>query len=473
LPAFHIVGLADTEVRESRERVRAAIQCIGMSFPAGRIVVSLSPADLPKKSGRFDLPIALGVLLASGQIDTSHLGSMGLGNMVFAGELSLSGVLMDVAAPLMLALEVRRDQPDALLILPAGNATQAARVPGLHVLAASTLDAVVAHLGGQARLPVPGIASEPSTEDVPCLSAIRGQPQGRLALEVVASGGHSMLMRGWPGVGKSMLAQRLHGILPPMTPIAALEVAARFERYGLVHAGGRTPPYRAPHHHATVAALLGDARGSAGELALADGGVLFLDELPEFGRLALEALREPLESGWVSFSRASRKLRYRARCQLIAAMNPCPCGWDGHPRRKCVCGSGEVARYRARLSGPLLDRIDVHMALGGLEAEWMDGPPGEASGIVRERVVVAQARQIARQGCLNASLAGEALARHARPTDAAWRMLTQAATRQDWSARAMQRALRVARTLADVADSASISPSHVAQAIQFRALDRG
>jgi magnesium chelatase family protein len=349
LPSFAVVGLADVEVRESRERVRAAIQNSGFDFPAGRLTVNLSPADLRKESARFDLPIALGVLLASGQIAMPELlskaGTSCLANLVLAGELSLTGALVPVAAPLAIALNVARDQAGATLILPAASASHAAHVPGLEVLSAGTLAEVVAHLCGDKPLPRAVPTPWPAAPDAPCLSEVRGQGGARRALELAAAGGHSLLMVGPPGAGKSMLAHRLPGLLPPLSLIEALEVSA----IGGLATGGASfslqPPFRAPHHCATAPALVGGgAKPRPGEISLAHHGVLFLDELPEFDRRALEALREPLETGWVAIARAAHTLRYPARFQLIAAMNPCPCGWRGHPRIACRCTPEQAGR---------------------------------------------------------------------------------------------------------------------------------
>lgn len=470
LPAFLIVGLADTEVRESRERVRAAIQCVGLSFPAGRIIVSLAPADLPKESGRFDLPIALGVLLASGQIAMPEQGrDTALARMVFAGELSLSGTLVAVQAPLTLALGVHDDMPDATLVLPHASASQAARVPGLTVLGAHSLEEVILHLERRQCMSATRAAIPQAAPGAPCMSDIRGQLVARHALTLAAAGGHSLLLRGWPGVGKSMLAQRLPGILPALEPVAALAIQARYEQAGIQSPPWGARPFRAPHHSASTAALVGGgARPVPGEITLADQGVLFLDELPEFSRRALEALREPLEAGCIVISRASAKVRFPARCQLIAAMNPCPCGWFGHPRRPCQCRPEQVERYRARISGPLLDRIDVQLDLAAAGTDWMDAPPGEASAPIRQRVQACQAIQLARQGGLNASLQGAKLARHALADDRAQALLRQAIDRWDWSARAAQRVLRVARTVADFSAREQVQSADVAQAMQFR-----
>jgi len=475
LPAFHMVGLPDTGVRESRERVRSAIISSGFDFPAGRITVNLAPADLPKESGRFDLPIALGVLLASGQVpmpESPASGSSGpaLMDYVFAGELSLTGAVVSVGAPLAIALAVARDTPGARLVLPAACAGAAACVPGLTVLAADTLPDVVAHFTGSASLPCAvAPALDAAGPPAPCLSDVRGQPVARRVLEIAAAGGHSLLMAGPPGTGKSMLAHRLPGLLPRLGTDQVLEVAA------LAGAGGRPyrltdqPPFRAPHHSASMPALVGGGmRPRPGEISLAHYGVLFLDELPEFDRRVLEALREPMETGQVSIARASRTLTFPAFFQLVAAMNPCPCGWLGHKNMRCACSPDRIDRYRGKLSGPLLDRIDLQIALPAVDGNWMDAAPGEASAPVRDRVRACRRRQIGRQDCSNAMLGVDGLDRHCPLDDSARKLLAQAMLRWHWSARVVHRVLRVARTLADLGREEVIQSPHVAEAIQYR-----
>ncbi|CAM5793158.1 YifB family Mg chelatase-like AAA ATPase [Castellaniella caeni] len=469
LPAFSLVGLPGAGVRESRERVRSAILNCGFEFPAGRITANLAPADLPKESGRFDLPIALGVLLASGQVVDAQGQGPDLRHYVLAGELSLTGVLVPTDAALAIALAVARDDPHATLILAPQAAGVAACVPDLRVLAAVSLDAVVAHFAGREPLP----QAQASVPDEPggitgCLADVRGQATARRALELAAAGGHSLLMAGPPGVGKSMLAQRLPGLLPPLTRLQALEVAAVRGLLQPVTALPVEPPFRAPHHGASMPALVGGgALPRPGEISLAHHGVLFLDELPEFERRALEALREPLETGQVTVSRAAGSCRFPARFQLVAAMNPCPCGWLGHPRQVCRCPQERIVRYRAQVSGPLLDRIDLHVALG-VEQAWHQAAPGEPSARVRERVLAARARQLARQGCVNARLEAADLARYA-PLDAQGEaLLARTVDALGLSARATQRIVRVARTLADVQGADALTAAHLAEAIQFR-----
>jgi len=476
LPAFTIVGLPDAEVRESRERVRAAMISSGFAFPAGRVTVNLAPADLPKDSGRFDLPIALGVLLASGQIGVSDargaLQPPCLDDHVFAGELSLTGAIVSVASPLAIALGVAQTDPQAVLVLPASCAPQAALVPGLTVLGTASLAEIVAHLRQTRRLTasppmtLTQTRSEPAT---PCLSQVRGQTMARRALEIAACGGHSLLMYGTPGVGKSMLAQRLPGLLPPLDMRQALDVAALAALAGRDSLPQTTPPFRAPHHSASMAALAGGGTTPRpGEITLAHHGVLFLDELPEFDRRVLEALREPLETAAITIARARGSVTFPARFQLLAAMNPCPCGWLGHPQRGCRCTPDQITRYQSRLSGPLLDRIDLQILLPAPKDDWLDLPAGEPTHVVRSRVVRCRTRQLQRQAQLNAALSVDAIEQHCALPGAAQDLLRRATSRWHLSARAIHRTLRVARTLADMEDSDAIATTHVGEALQYR-----
>jgi magnesium chelatase family protein len=465
LPSFTLVGLPEIEVKEARDRVRAAIQNCRFEFPARRITVNLAPADLPKESGRFDLAIALGILIASGQIRADHLDAL-----EFAGELSLSGELRPVRGALAMCAQAAGSQ--RAFMLPAENAAEAALVRSATILPAKTLLDVCAHLGGTAPiLPFDGngAPSPPTFVPYPDLAEVKGQAPAKRALELAAAGGHSLLMSGPPGTGKSMLAQRLPGILPPMTEAEALESAAVLSVAGRFDAecfGQR--PFVATHHSASAPALVGGGGvPRPGEISLAHNGVLFLDELPEFDRRVLEALREPLETGHIRVARAARRAEFPARFQLVAAMNPCPCGYLGEAR--CRCTPDQIAKYRAKLSGPFLDRIDLMIEVPAVpESDLSARRSGESSAAVRGRVVRAREAQIARQGKANALLTPEEIDQHCLPDCAGAQLLKQAMSRLDLSARAYHRILKVARTAADLAGTANIGGPHIAEAIHYR-----
>jgi magnesium chelatase family protein len=470
LPAFAIVGLPDVEVKEARDRVRAALQNARFDFPARRITVNLAPADLPKESGRFDLPIALGILAASGQIPADRLG-----DYEFAGELALTGELRPVRGALAMALGTVRERRS--FVLPQANAPEAALVEDAQVLAAGSLLQVCAHLAGREMLARPLARPAPVEQVYPDLLDVKGQTHAKRALEIAAAGGHSLIMVGPPGTGKTMLAARLPGILPPMSQQEALASAAvqSLGSGGFDIANWKKRPYRAPHHTASGVALVGGGSNPRpGEISMAMHGVLFLDELPEFERRVLEVLREPLESGRISVSRAARQADFPAQFQLVAAMNPCPCGYLGHANGKCRCTPDQVAHYRSKISGPLLDRIDLQIEVPALPQEDLTrDTPGESSAAIRARVAAAHALQIERQGRPNARLSTREIDRHCAPDARGAEMLKQAISRLGLSARAYHRVLKVARTIADLAALPAVGAAHIAEAIQYRRFDRG
>ena len=475
LPAFNLVGLPDTEVKESRERVRAALQNAQFEFPARKITVNLAPADLPKESGRFDLPIAIGILAATSQIPANALA-----RHEFAGELALGGALRSIRGALPMVLGARRD--GRAFVLPAANAAEASLVRDALVHPAATLLAVCAHLTG--REPIPPLTPAATAVDesaFPDLADVRGQAQAKRALIIAAAGGHSLLMIGPPGTGKSMLAQRVVGLLPPLTEDEALASAAIASLAGRFHpATWGVRPFRAPHHTASAAALTGGGSDPRpGEISLAHHGVLFLDELPEWDRRVLDALREPLESGVIHISRAVRQSTFPAQFQFVAAMNPCPCGWLGHESGRCHCTPDRIARYRSRVSGPLLDRIDLGIEVPAVAPEELAARADEAVRrdastcvAVRAQVLRARTRQTNRQGKTNARLGPREVEVHCTPDTAGAALLAQAMARLSLSARAYHRILKVARTIADLAESTTIGAPHVGEAVGYRRFDR-
>ena len=474
LPSFTIVGLPETEVKESKDRVRAALQNAQFKIPAQRITINLAPADLPKESGRFDLPIALGILAATGQIPKDKLDQY-----EWAGELALTGELRPIHGAL--AMTYNALQSGRSFVLPQQNAAEAALVKKATIYAAKSLLQICAHLSGREPLQIYQNTLENDIETgnstYPDLDEVKGQTHAKRALEIAAAGGHSLLMIGPPGTGKSMLAARFPGILPPMTESEALESAAiQSLSHGSFNIDNwKRRPFRSPHHTASGVALVGGgSHPRPGEISLAMHGVLFLDELAEFDRKVLEVLREPLESGKITISRAARQAEFPAQFQLIAAMNPCPCGYLGHPNGKCHCTPDQVSRYRARISGPLLDRIDIQIEVPAVPQEELmrQRITGEKSSVIRARVTESHQRQLERQGKTNSRLSVKEIDQHCTLDTASETLLKQAISRLNLSARAYHRILKVARTIADLAAIEKINNQHIAEAIQYRRLDK-
>jgi magnesium chelatase family protein len=468
LPSFTIVGLPEAEVKESKDRVRAALQNCQFEFPNRHITVNLAPADLPKESGRFDLPIAIGILAASGQIPANRLAEY-----EFAGELALTGELRSIRGAL--AMTYHAANCGRAFILPEVNAAEASLVEQATVYAAKSLLQVAAHLSGRELISRYLPDAQPQLPHYPDMREVKGQGQAKRALEVAATGGHSVLMSGPPGTGKSMLAARFPGILPQMTQDEALESAAMQSLGGMFDVSKwKQRPYRAPHHTASAVALVGGGSNPRpGEISIAMHGILFLDELPEFDRHVLEVLREPMESGRITISRAARRADFRAQFQLIAAMNPCPCGYLGHYNGKCRCTPDKIARYRGKISGPLLDRIDIQLEVAAVPQEAMvKQGEGEPSEVIQRRVESARKRGLSRQGKPNALLTVNEIDTLCVPDESAAALLQQALTRLNLSARAYHRVLKVARTIADLDGSETIRSAHIAEAVQYRRMDK-
>lgn len=463
LPSLTIVGLAEAAVRESKDRVRSAIINSGFVFPTKRLTINLAPADLPKDGSRLDLPIALGILIATGQ-----LADVATDSFEFIGELALDGQLRSVSGALTIAMAVQQAQHQ--LMLPCSNAEEAAQLSDLAVYPAQSLQQVCEHFLNVHKIEAISTQTPaPNLDYIYDLADVKGQLRPRRALEIAAAGGHSLLFKGPPGTGKTLLASRLSSILPPLTAAENLQVASIYSIANTTHPFGQRP-FRAPHHTASAVALVGGgSHPKPGEITLAHLGVLFLDELPEFDRKVLEVLRQPLESKEIVISRASRQITFPANFQFIAAMNPCPCGYAFNQDQRCQCSAEAIKRYQNRISGPLLDRIDLHIDVPPLKPqELQQQNPGENSSQVRQRVMLAYQQQMQRQGVLNQALSNQQLEQHACLDADGQHMLALAQQRLNLSARAYHRILRVARTIADLAQSPQIQTVHLSEALSYR-----
>lgn len=473
MPGFTLVGLPETVVKESRERVRSAILHCGLEFPLQRLTINLAPADLPKAGGRFDLAIAIGILAASGQ-----LGDVDLGKLEFMGELSLSGDVRGVRGALPGLLAAAQDEHVA--IIPKANAPEAALLDRSRILVCDHLLQVLAHLAGQDVLPAPAVQEAGPAYVAGDIADVSGQATAKRALLLAAAGGHNLLLRGPPGTGKTMLASRLVGLLPPLQLEQAMELAAVRSIAGqdVQAATFRQAPFRAPHHTSSAVALTGGGSSlHVGEISLAHHGVLFLDELPEFSMRVLEVLREPMESGTVQISRARYQTALPANFQLVAAMNPCPCGYATDPQRACRCTPDRISSYQQRISGPLLDRIDLQLEVPRLSEEERQAllddkrAAGPSSAELREQVIACRAKQLKERGCINARLQQAELQRYCQLTQNDKRLLNDAVSRLKLSTRACFRILRIARTIADLAHAERVQSAHLLEAINYRRFD--